>query len=249
MISARELLKNEPLDPMNRYLGQVTDNEDPDEGYKLRIRIYPFFADVDDGDLLWCRPFYLKADTVPEIPKVGDWVWCIFREFPLKPYWLTKHLVSEQGDYSYIRTNAIGAISKVNSGSQHSLSSLTYPNYEILQRGSLYLVFNTEDDEFVILDDSRDIVFSITPNGVELRKGQTQLYLDGTEIKAIFGNTEISVGALIGIETSSESLKSLLSDLVTAISNIVTLHPSGTLDPGSKANLTTIRSRISSLLE
>ena len=104
MISAREVFEESRKDKYTGYfLGQVVDNADPDESYKLRVRIYPWFAEVKDANLPWIRPLDESEEHIKKLPEKNAWVWCVFRDDPMTPFWVFKHLESTAGSYKKIK--------------------------------------------------------------------------------------------------------------------------------------------------
>lgn len=145
MIPANSLGKYAPLSMDSYYLGKVESVDDPEKGFKLQVRIYPFYAGVDAKDLPWARPMGIDENHVPELPRVGDIVWCVFKDIPLKPFWVFRNPKSQNGSYTYIQQEFDSALSAVGAG------SLTYPEFELHSFGDVMVVANSKKNEYTIL--------------------------------------------------------------------------------------------------
>lgn len=143
------------------YLGQVVDNNSPSEDYKLKIRIYPFFQGVEDNNLPWIFPFVEESNTIRMLPEVNSWVWCAFRGDHMSPYWFAYQLTSQNGSYAYIREQADQALAAVDA------EELTYPEFDILHKGDVFVILNKAKSEYVILVGGNAL--KVNASGIEVK--------------------------------------------------------------------------------
>jgi len=68
------------------YRGKVVDNRDPLQLGRVKVKVYPWFEDVKDGDCPWAEPAWQGG--VLYIPPQNSWVWVFFEGGdPERPVW------------------------------------------------------------------------------------------------------------------------------------------------------------------
>lgn len=173
------LIKFGGMKPGEYYIGEVVDREDPDEKYRLKVRIYPFWAEVEDAQLPWIVPLDISEHRVKNIPE--KWAWCIFKGDQLQPMWVTEMLTSAGGDYSQIHKQVDSQIKTLGA------SSLSYPDFEIIKSGDVLVVYNTSSGEIVHVAGNSAIVMK-KDGTVEIKNKSTSIELDSS------GNVNINAG-------------------------------------------------------
>jgi len=68
------------------YRGKVVDNRDPLRLGRVKVKVYPWFEEVKDGDCPWAEPAWQGG--ILYIPPRNAWVWVFFEGGDIeKPVW------------------------------------------------------------------------------------------------------------------------------------------------------------------
>jgi len=80
------------------YKALVEDNVDPENKGRVRVRVFPFFFDLQEeddipkDDLPWAQPCWWWGDEPSKpsvVPQTGSWVWVFFEQGdPMYPVYI-----------------------------------------------------------------------------------------------------------------------------------------------------------------
>lgn len=206
----------------SKYRGVVVNNEDPTGLQRIEIVV----PNIHNGLKVWAWPVNQQGGINYGLkyftPLPGEVVWVEFEKGnPLKALW------SFHGW-------AIGEVP--DELKSNSVAGFISPN------GNKIILNDTEGVLHVSIEKAIDIgipekcSISFTEDEVKISKGETTVVLseDG-----------------ISLQKGSASLKKTLDDIISAILNIKVITPqgTGTLDPGSAPNLTSIKQELSQYLK
>lgn len=146
------------------YFGKVVAFDGDEKKGILKVRIYPFLADVSEQDLPSVYPFLdYNNYEIKDLPRVGDIVWCFFNGDTDKIFWVRSIQKKESDEIEFLEEKVKSLIEDYNNykdSDDLDLSSITYGKYSVRRYSDMYEVFNSEEGEYLFIDEDKKIKVS-----------------------------------------------------------------------------------------
>lgn len=171
------------------YRGKVVDNKDPQMLGRVKVRVYPFFRDIDDESLPWaevCFPGYIS------IPPVGSWTWVMFENGePHKPIVMGYGLPFGEDRSGW---ELVKKCSKYEEAGQwYLLPKAVYEELGISEDYPYAVIWRLQQRTWIVIRKNGD-VWIVHSNGNRIEITETGIYLrhrDGAVVKLESGETRV----------------------------------------------------------
>ncbi len=184
------------------WLGQVVDNNDPDFGGKIRVKVFGKFDNLADDEIPWALPCNITTGGSKtgggdyDVPKKGSLVYVIFENGDLyHPKWKYQQKISEE----------LKKEIKEDYQNAHSLI------YDTEIEGTLKLYFVSKKGLMIEYNDS---VFNIRPDKtIFIKSGTDGKIIHVTKDGISLGKEDKSKEPVTMADTAADLLNEFISDL------------------------------------